>query len=551
MKKILSLLVASILLASCGTKNEESYFIPKDAVGVMYVNLKSLSEKSKALDMKNLNINTLIKDKAPKEIKDFVSEFMTSENLNNTFRKEFILGFGSIKRLSGFGGLALPIKDASAFETFITPMLNKIPNLEKETNVGKDNNFTIYSTKELAIGWNNKTALIIGAKNYAAAELIDLTNLDRQETILATNYFDNFFDTNQDIGLHITSSPLGDALDGILSAFAGMNINLENNNLSYYSSFEDDNVHSATKLKLNNDIKSLVGYDKWMTTSYNKKLLNVLPSNPVMLTKLSVDTETIYEHILSLKDNKSLPISIREELKKNTKRANRELEKDLGMDTQDFSKIFTGTVILTANKNDSPENKSPNIYTAIAIKDKAKFDRFFNALKEKKSRIKEISKNYYQLDEDILMVVTDDLIFMTNDGNKADEVKNSGKLAKNLSDFKHIDKLSHSLYFYSKGDFNSIVSKLYKTNQYNRSSRYTSFDNYDDFNSFSRGRKKNPIDNITDKSAELYEKYFEENHFYMDINGAESFITTKGDKNSLIQTILYGDEIAKLTSEKN
>ena len=153
MKKIIFVLLIVLLFASCSKKIEESYFVPKDAIGVMYVNLKSLSEKSKDLDFNQLNINTLIEDKAPKEIKRFVQELLSKDNLDKTFRKEYILGFGTFKRLSGVGGLILPIKDAASFEAFIQPMIDEVPNLEKETNVGKDQEFTIYANKEIAIGW--------------------------------------------------------------------------------------------------------------------------------------------------------------------------------------------------------------------------------------------------------------------------------------------------------------------------------------------------------------------------------------------------------------
>ena len=505
MKKILSLLVVSFLLASCGTKNEESYFIPKDAVGVMYINLKTLSEKSNDLDLKNLSVNALIEDKAPKEIKEFVSEFMTSENLNNTFRKEFILGFGSFKRLSGFGGLALPIRDAARFEAFIQPMLDKMPDAEKEVNVGKDKDFTVYSIRELAIGWNNKTALIIGADKYAGAELKDLTTLNRAESILATNYFDGFFDTKQDMGLHLTSTPLGDALDGLLNAFAGVKVNLENNNLSYYGSFEKDHIHTNTNLKLNKDFTSLLGYKKWMSTSYSKSMLDVLPSNPLLLAKISIDTEAYFEHMTSLKDNKVLPVQVREEFKKSLEKANQASEKEIGMSTKDIAKTFEGSIMFAVTEGKKikdtvydydyysgeksykiVEKNVPNMYGAIAIKDKAKFDKLLSKIREEEKFIKELSPNYYQIEKKTFMVITDNLIYFTNDVDKANEINTNGKLANNLSDFEHKDKLSHSIYLYTKGnvaelssDFAQSLGNMY--NPYNGYNTYGADDTMDKF----------------------------------------------------------------------
>ncbi len=47
----------------------------------------------------------------------------------------------------------------------------------------------------------------------------------------------------------------------------------------------------------------------------------------------------------------------------------------------------------------------------------------------------------------------------------------------------------------------------------------------------------------------LYDKYFENAEYYTHKNGSESFLYTKGNKNSLIQTIMYLDELAKAMKE--
>jgi len=48
MKKFSLLIAITLLIVSCGGggNNSESFYIPKDAIGLMYVNVKSLSEKS-------------------------------------------------------------------------------------------------------------------------------------------------------------------------------------------------------------------------------------------------------------------------------------------------------------------------------------------------------------------------------------------------------------------------------------------------------------------------------------------------------------------------
>lgn len=304
MRKILFLFAITCIVVSCGKKSSESYYIPKDAIGVMYVNLESLSKKSSDVNFKDLSINKIVEDTAPEEVKNFMNEYLTAENMNATFRKEFILGFVSVDRMSGLGGLILPIKDGKSFENLIQPMLSKMPELRKEENVGKDKSFTVYSTDQVAIGWNDKTALIIGAKSYAGTELIDLTTLDASKSIYATDYYKGFFDTDKDMGMHITSTPLGTVMNSLFTMVAGMDVDLENNNMTYYGSFEDDHIHTEAKLKLNDDFQSLLGYKSWMTTSYDSALLNAIPENPSMLLKVSIDPVAFYKHMEGLQDNK-------------------------------------------------------------------------------------------------------------------------------------------------------------------------------------------------------------------------------------------------------
>jgi len=545
MRKILCLLTIALMITSCGKKSSESYYIPKDAIGVMYVNLASLSKKSSDVDFKNLAINKTIEDQAPKEVQDFMNTYMTAENIDATFRKEFILGFVSVDRMSGLGGLILPIKDGKSFQNMIQPMLDKMPNMTKQENVGKGKAFTVYATDEVAIGWNNETALIIGAKSYAATELIDLTELDKSKSIYATDYYKGFFDKNKDMGMHITSTPLGTVLNSLMSMTAGMDIDLENNNMTYYGSFEDDHVHTETKLKLNKDFKSLLGYTSWMTTDYNASLLNAIPENPTLLVKFSMDPVAFYKHIESLQNNKILPTEVRGQLKEGIQRMNREMKREVGMTGDDLAQVFEGSMLLALTEGkmikdtvysynyydeDAPEyevidKKIPYYYTAVAIKDLPKFETLMGIIIEKED-IKEKGKDYYQIDSDVFIVVKNDIFFMTNDERKADELHTNGKLAANLSNFKYKSNLSHSVYAFMDSNFYEMYSGLMPSN-------------------YSVNPYGALIGNFSKDTGKLYTEYFGDNHYFMDADGMETFTYTKGEGNSLTRIIMYSDAMVK------
>lgn len=554
MKKLLCLFVITCMIISCGKKSAESSYIPKDAIGVMYINLESLSKKTDNVDFKSIGINEIIANNGPRELSNFMDEFMTTENIDATFRKEYILGFVSLDRMSASGGLIIPIKDGASFEKMIQPLIKETSGMQKEENVGKNNEFTVYSIDEVAIGWNNDTALIIAGKNYAATELTDLTELSSSDNIYATDYYKSFFDTNKDIGIHITSTPLANLVNSLASMFVGADLNLNHNNIVYYTNFEDDNIHTETKLKLNEDFQSILGYKSWMTKDYDASLLNAIPKDPSFLMKTSIDPIAMYKHVEGLQNNKSLPASIRSKLKTEFDQMNAEMKNDIGFTGEEFAGIFKGSMLfaLTEGKvvkdtiypykykyhgqygseedeDEEPQytvidKKNPYMYGAIAIENKANFDIVLDKLLQEDKSLVIKEKGYIQLEKDLFLVVKDELLFITNNETKADELYANGKLTENLSGFEHKSKLSHSLYMYINPDFTDLYDDI--------TPLFTGFSPY--------------ISSSNEANAnKLYKEYFGENHYHMNVDGAETFTHTKGNENSLVTIIKYIDAMAK------
>ncbi|MEM6718742.1 MAG: DUF4836 family protein [Bacteroidota bacterium] len=534
MKKILCLFAIAIMVVSCGKKNPESAYIPKDAVGVMYMNLGSLAEKSSNIDFKNLSIGKMFEQNAPREVKKLMNETLTAENMNAAFRKDFILGFMTLDRMLPSGGLVIPIKDGAAFENMITPMIEKAPGIKKQEKVGKGEAFTVYSNREMAIGWNNETALVVVAREYADQDLIDMTNLEASENINATNYFKDFFDASKDMGMHISSTPMSTIADSFATGMLGLDIDSKNNNFTYYGSFEDDYMHAQMKMNLNPVIKSVIGYDSWLATDYDANLLNVIPENSAMVMKMSFDFPALYEHFKSLPDNEALPEKIRKELKRGIERADGQSKGAAGMTPEEVFGIFGGSMVMGVTEGkvvkDSIrdyysddveyrvfESKVPNVYAAVAIKDMEKFEKLMG-LGMMFLRPEEKGKNYYQMYGDNFMILKDNMLYFTNDESKADEVANNGKLAANLSNFKHKSKLDSSIYIYSSPNASSVMGDFLSS--------------------------MNPYENLyktgdTKSSYELMSDYFGESHLTIGTDGMESFTYMKGEGNSLERMIMY------------
>lgn len=544
MKKILFLFTIALLVISCGKKNSESSYIPKDAVGVMYVNLGSLAEKSQNVDFKDLYISQMIEQSAPRKMKAFLEEQMTAENINAAFRKEFLLGFMVAEGRAGYGGLIIPIKDAASFEKMIMPMLQDLPRAEKQENVGKNDAFTVYASRDMAIGWNENTALVVAGSRYPDQDLIDLTKMEASENIYATNYYKSFFDTSMDMGMHISSTPLKEIGDAMASMYTGKNsIELGDNNFAYYGSFEDDRVLTKATLKLNKDIKSLTGYESWAAKGYESDLLNVLPSNPSMVFKVSLDPTALYKHFESLQDNELIPQMVRSGLKTNLQRANKEMKREIGMTMEDIAGIFDGSMMVAVTegttKKDSIrdyygdneykvfESKIPYVYGAVAIEDMEKFETLVNTAMKMKRPENTKGKNYYELDDNVFVMLKDNLLFITNDESKADEVYKNGKLATNLSSFEHKSKLDNSVYMYiSENAFKMYSEALTSMNPY-----AAMYGNGNDMTN----------------TYEKYNEFFGESHMIMNADGMEAFTYTKGDGNSLERVIKYMDATMKET----
>ncbi|AXG72353.1 hypothetical protein KORDIASMS9_04624 [Kordia sp. SMS9] len=538
MKKILFLFAIAFTVISCGNKNTESAYIPKDAVGVMYMNLGSLSEKSKDVDFKNLSIVKMMEENAPQDFKKFMDENLTKENLEATFRNDFILGFMKMgNRMSGSGGLIIPIQSAAAFEKMIAPAVEKIPSSDKQENVGKGDAFTVYANKEMAFGYNEQTALVVFSSNgFAGQELIDLTNLEASENITATDYFKGFFDADQDMGMHITSTPVADMASPMVSSMSGLKVDLKNNNFVYHTTFEEDRLYASMKLLLNDDLKSLIGYDSWMATGYDANLLNMMPNNPAVAMKMSMDLPAMYKHVESLQDNKVLPEMIRKQLKMSLETANKQLEGMTGMTVLDIAGIFEGTMMValtegktvkdsirTYNYDDGPEfkvfeKKMPYMYAAVSIKDMKKFEELVG-MAMMMSRPQTKGKNYYQMSDDAFVLLKGNALFITNDESKADEVYNNGKLASNLSGFEHKSKLDNSMYIYSASGATSMFSDM-----------ITGMNPYASMYGNDMG---------VDDTYKMMSEYFGDSHMIMNADGLEAYTYMKGEGNSLENMIAY------------
>lgn len=485
----------------------------------------------------------MMEENAPRELKAFMNESMTKENMNATFRNEYLLGFMNLERLSGSGGLIIPIKDAASFEKMVTPLLEKMPGSKKLEKVGKGEAFTVHSNRNLAIGWNDKTALIISGSGYAEQELIDLTKMEASENINATPYFKDFFNNGKDMGVHLTSTPLSTMAKSFLSSSAGININVENNNLEYHTNFEDDHVYTQLQLKLNDDLKSLIGYKSWMSTRYDAKLLDVIPGDVAGVMKMSIDFNALYKHIESLQENTIIPEMMRNQLTMSMEMANNQMKSATEMDVQEALGIFDGSMMIGLKEGkvvkDSIRNyydedkdytvfetKIPYTYAAISIKDMPKFEKLMGLamMMERPQNTK--GKNYFQMSDEAFVLVKDNVLYMTNDESTADELYKNGKLAANLSGFEHKSKLDNSMFFY----MSPKASKLY-------GDLMSSMNPYASMYGGDFGMKD---------SYELMGEYFGESFVTMNpSDGMETFTYTKGEGNSLKRMVMYANAMVE------
>ena len=159
-------------------------------------------------------------------------------------------------------------------------------------------------------------------------------------------------------------------------------------------------------------------------------------------------------------------------------------------------------------------------------------NKILNLASQDNSFVKE-SDTHYIIDKNAHLVIKNNIMLITNDVDNAINFNTNKSVENNLSDFKHKSKLDHSGYMYSSNNLTNL------TNYFQTMSPYNSYGSV------------NNVNELQKKMQNTYKKYFSENHYYFDSTASESYIYTKGDKNSLTQVVLYLDELAQALSEMN
>lgn len=419
----------SFIFTSCSKKDINVFeFIPENATAIATVNPGSIFEKGKISELNSLK-NQIQGDSIFKAL---------IENPEMTgIRMNAYTAFFAFGESSQYLSMISPLQDEKALEDFIR-------NLEEEKGIpfeySKEQGFSFAMARGTCIGWNGSILIVMsmnnGYSNISLKEkIIEITNLDKEQSVLLDKDFNNFISKQKDINFWINSGniPQLKVLGGSLNMFGG----LQNNYGQIYLDFQDGYMSLTTNLRFNHDIQATIDKYNFLDKNAIKDLLEYIPSKDLFFAaNTSVNPEKLNSLLKFINDDYDQSM--------------KEIEKELQLEPDDLKKIFNGEIAFSVNGIKAGYKHAENIeklkfILAARLKNKTVFKRFIDLAKQKTEVIEK--DGYYILIEDELPLYmtlnNDDLVVSSIEG-LIMEVSSKGKIKENVTNAAFSENLTRN-----------------------------------------------------------------------------------------------------------
>jgi hypothetical protein len=227
----LCLLACAVLLASCGDDSKLTRHIPKDAAGVLALDMKSLALKSTDFQeiLKLDNLKKLFETSD-----DSVGQVFRNTGID-FINKGYIFARGT-EPGKGYGAAVVALSDAAAFETFIKK-LNTEATVTEEGGIKyaelKNNTF---------VAWNRTEAIFVLADENAKESAVSLANLKKEESIAGVKTFDEVEAKEADIAFWMNMEAIQTLIPQSPYAPATTQMNLKDSYVTAVCNFEDGQI---------------------------------------------------------------------------------------------------------------------------------------------------------------------------------------------------------------------------------------------------------------------------------------------------------------------
>jgi hypothetical protein len=264
----LCLIVCAALLASCGEDSKLTRHIPKDAAGVLALDMKSLALKSmdfqEILKLENLKkMFSASDDSVSQAFRNAGIDFM---NKGYVFAK----GTGAGK---GYGAGVVALSDATAFEAFIKKM-------NPEANVAEEGGIKVAELKDsVVVAWNKTEAIVVIAEENGKETAVALVNLKKDESVVGQATFADVEKLEADIAFWMNLDAIQTLIPQSPYAPPTPPMNLKDSYVTATCNFEDGQIVIDGKTYANDEMAKTYNLLK---PSVKSEIVETVPGSSVI-----------------------------------------------------------------------------------------------------------------------------------------------------------------------------------------------------------------------------------------------------------------------------
>lgn len=284
----LCLLLCAALLASCGEDSKLTRHIPKDASGVLAIDIKSMALKS--MDFKEIL-----------KLENFRKMFDSSEDsvgkaIRNSgidlISKGYVFGKAT-EPGKGYGAAVIGLSDAAAFEAF----LKKIDEGVVISDEGGFKVATFRDEQKANVAWNKSELIVVFAEENSKETLLSLANLKKEDAIAGNvSTFDELEKQKADISVWVNYESFMSLVPQTpYSATAGMNF--KDTYMMATCNFDDGAIVVDSKYLTNDETTKKFNFFK---SNIDGDVVQALPGkNVIALMGFAIDVPKLISYLES------------------------------------------------------------------------------------------------------------------------------------------------------------------------------------------------------------------------------------------------------------
>ncbi|MDA3881981.1 MAG: DUF4836 family protein [Bacteroidales bacterium] len=298
---VITAIVISITFSSCTSGDNAVKYIPSESLFVGVVDLPQMGIKSKLYKNETFAFieNVIDMTEESQEVYSTLLRGIIKDN-NTSGINVYMPLYAYMEQESKYNCIVVSLSDNVAFSDYLEGLLS-----DTFTKAEKDN-IIIYTDEQTScIAFNEDVALFISIDNYSTEFVVDLFNIQEENTITENDEFLAFMDDAEDISLFAPTSHLL-ALDKSIEKELSSSISLlgdytiEDIRDSYITltiAFNSDNINTSIQVYGDEDFDALVSENSFAKNNFSDDILSFLPEQTLFFMASTYDSEKLMSYI--------------------------------------------------------------------------------------------------------------------------------------------------------------------------------------------------------------------------------------------------------------